>query len=98
MRRDGGQASSCCLAFLHQFVDPADPVIPQMLVLGTLLVCLGVLSDGAYALLAAGAGNRLRATAAARRTLDPHQRRGVRGAWARGRARRRTAPRRPVSG
>jgi threonine/homoserine/homoserine lactone efflux protein len=70
MRRDGGQASSCCLAFLHQFVDPADPVIPQMLVLGTLLVCLGVLSDGAYALLAAGAGNRLRATAAARRTLD----------------------------
>jgi threonine/homoserine/homoserine lactone efflux protein len=49
------------LAFLPQFVDPsAGPVAPQMLLLGTMLVCLGVLSDGTYALLAAGAGNRLR--------------------------------------
>jgi threonine/homoserine/homoserine lactone efflux protein len=49
------------LAFLPQFVDPtAGPVAPQMLVLGLTLVSLGVLSDGTYALLAAGAGNRLR--------------------------------------
>jgi threonine/homoserine/homoserine lactone efflux protein len=49
------------LALLPQFVDPsAGPVAPQMLVLGLTLVCLGVLSDGTYALLAAGAGNKLR--------------------------------------
>jgi threonine/homoserine/homoserine lactone efflux protein len=59
------------LAFLPQFVDPsAGPVAPQMLVLGTLLVSLGVVSDGTYALLAAGAGRKLRETAAARRRLD----------------------------
>jgi threonine/homoserine/homoserine lactone efflux protein len=49
------------LAFLPQFVDPsAGPVALQMLVLGLTLICLGVLSDGTYALLAAGAGNHLR--------------------------------------
>jgi threonine/homoserine/homoserine lactone efflux protein len=59
------------LAFLPQFVDPsAGPIAPQMLVLGTLLVGLGVVSDGTYALVAAGAGRRLRETAAARRRLD----------------------------
>jgi threonine/homoserine/homoserine lactone efflux protein len=59
------------LAFLPQFVDPsAGPVAPQMLVLGTLLVGLGLMSDGTYALVAAGAGRKLRETAAARRTLD----------------------------
>jgi threonine/homoserine/homoserine lactone efflux protein len=58
------------LAFLPQFVDPTAPVAPQMLVLGTLLVGLGVASDGTYALVAAGAGRRLRETAAARRRLD----------------------------
>jgi threonine/homoserine/homoserine lactone efflux protein len=59
------------LAFLPQFVDPsAGPVAPQMLVLGTLLVGLGVLSDGTYALLAAGAGRRLRSAAATRRMLE----------------------------
>jgi len=58
------------LAFLPQFVDPSAPVAPQMLVLGTLLVGLGVLSDGTYALVAAGAGRKLRETAAARRRLD----------------------------
>jgi threonine/homoserine/homoserine lactone efflux protein len=59
------------LAFLPQFVDPsAGPVAPQMLVLGTLLVGLGVLSDGTYALLAAGAGRRLRSAAATRRVLE----------------------------
>jgi threonine/homoserine/homoserine lactone efflux protein len=59
------------LAFLPQFIDPsAGPVAPQMLVLGTLLVGLGVLSDGTYALLAAGAGRRLRSAAASRRVLE----------------------------
>ena len=59
------------LAFLPQFVDPAaGPVWPQMLVLGTLLVALGVLSDGTYALLAAGAGSKLREAARARRVLE----------------------------
>ena len=59
------------LAFLPQFIDPAaGPVAPQMLVLGMLLVGLGVLSDGTYALLAAGAGRRLRAAAASRRLLE----------------------------
>jgi threonine/homoserine/homoserine lactone efflux protein len=49
------------LAFLPQFVDPsAGPVAPQMLLLGTMLVGLGVLSDGTYALLASGLGHRLR--------------------------------------
>jgi threonine/homoserine/homoserine lactone efflux protein len=41
-----------------------------MLVLGLMLVGLGVLSDGTYALLAAGAGRRLRAAAASRRLLE----------------------------
>jgi threonine/homoserine/homoserine lactone efflux protein len=59
------------LAFLPQFVDPdAGPVAPQMLVLGTLLVGLGVLSDGTYALVAAGAGNKLRSAARTRRRLE----------------------------
>jgi threonine/homoserine/homoserine lactone efflux protein len=59
------------LAFLPQFVDPAaGPVAPQMLVLGTMLVALGVLSDGTYALVAAGAGRRLREAAASRRLLE----------------------------
>jgi len=59
------------LAFLPQFIDPAaGPVAPQMLVLGTLLVGIGVLSDGTYALIAARAGQRLRRAAATRRLLD----------------------------
>jgi len=59
------------LAFLPQFVDSsAGPVAPQMLVLGTVLVGLGVVSDGTYALVAAGAGRKLRETAAARRRLE----------------------------
>jgi threonine/homoserine/homoserine lactone efflux protein len=59
------------LALLPQFVDPAaGPVWPQMLVLGTLLVVLGVLSDGTYALLAAGAGSKLRSAASTRRVLE----------------------------
>ena len=58
------------LAFLPQFVDPAAAVAPQMLVLGLLLVGLGVLSDGTYALLAAGAGRRVRSAVGSRRMLE----------------------------
>jgi threonine/homoserine/homoserine lactone efflux protein len=58
------------LAFLPQFVDSQAPIAPQMLVLGTMLVSLGVLSDGTYALVAAGAGNKLRSAARTRRRLD----------------------------
>jgi threonine/homoserine/homoserine lactone efflux protein len=58
------------LAFLPQFVDPSAPLAPQMLVLGLLLIGLGVLSDGTYALLAARAGRRLRSAFAARRMLE----------------------------
>jgi threonine/homoserine/homoserine lactone efflux protein len=58
------------LAFLPQFVDPSGAIAPQMLVLGTMLICLGVISDGTYALVAAGAGNRLRRATAARRRLE----------------------------
>ncbi len=58
------------LAFLPQFVDPSAPLAPQMLVLGLLLIGLGTLSDGTYALLAAGAGRRLRSTFASRRLLE----------------------------
>jgi threonine/homoserine/homoserine lactone efflux protein len=59
------------LAFLPQFIDPgAGPVAPQMLVLGTMLVGIGVLSDGTYALVAARAGQQLRRAASTRRVLD----------------------------
>ena len=48
-------------AFLPQFVDPArGPVQLQIVFLGTLLASLGILSDGAYALLAARFGRWLR--------------------------------------
>ena len=81
------------LAFLPQFVDPkAGPVAPQMLVLGTLLVGLGVLSDGTYALLAAAR----RPEPAARRRAPPAarapERRRVRQPRRRRRARGRAAP------
>jgi threonine/homoserine/homoserine lactone efflux protein len=48
-------------AFLPQFVDPArGPVELQILLLGAVLALLGLLSDGAYALLAARFGRWLR--------------------------------------
>jgi threonine/homoserine/homoserine lactone efflux protein len=59
------------LAFLPQFVDPAaGAVAPQMLVLGVLFLTLAVTSDSTYALVAAGAGRRLRRTAASNRVLE----------------------------
>jgi threonine/homoserine/homoserine lactone efflux protein len=48
-------------AFLPQFVDPArGRVAVQIILLGSVLVLLGTLSDTAYALAAGGVGNRLR--------------------------------------
>jgi threonine/homoserine/homoserine lactone efflux protein len=49
------------LAFLPQFIDPRRGSVGlQTLVLGALFIALGILSDGAYALLAGGAGTYLR--------------------------------------
>jgi threonine/homoserine/homoserine lactone efflux protein len=55
------------LAFLPQFVDPsAGPAWSQSLALGTLFIALAVVSDGAYALLAAHAAGWFRAQGRAR--------------------------------
>ena len=52
------------LAFLPQFVDPArGAVTPQILFLGGFLSVLGLVSDGTYALVAAGVGRWLRNSA-----------------------------------
>lgn len=49
------------LAFVPQFVDPDRGAASlQLVTLGVLFIVLGVISDGAYALLAAGAGARWR--------------------------------------
>lgn len=59
------------LAFLPQFVSPGrGPVAAQVVVLGALFIGLGVLSDGCYALLAAGIAGRLRRSARVRQRLD----------------------------
>jgi threonine/homoserine/homoserine lactone efflux protein len=51
------------LALLPQFVDPArGPVTAQILLLGGFLSLLGLVSDGTYALVAAGVGRWLRAS------------------------------------
>lgn len=48
-------------AFLPQFVDPSKgPIALQILLLGALFVCLAMMSDGAYAVLAGSLGNWLR--------------------------------------
>jgi threonine/homoserine/homoserine lactone efflux protein len=58
------------LAFLPQFVGPSGgPIAVQILVLGTIFTLLAILSDGAYVLLAAAVGGRLRSGQRARRRL-----------------------------
>jgi threonine/homoserine/homoserine lactone efflux protein len=48
-------------AFLPQFVDPSrGPVAAQATLFGLLFIVLGMLSDGAYALVSAAVGARLR--------------------------------------
>ena len=59
------------LAFLPTFVDPGvGPAAPRVAVLGLCFVALGIVSDGAWALLAGAAGQRLRRSASVRRRLD----------------------------
>jgi threonine/homoserine/homoserine lactone efflux protein len=48
------------LAFLPQFVDPSRPVAPQIALLGAVWIAVGIVSDGAYALLAGTLGSALR--------------------------------------
>ncbi|MEV0198571.1 LysE family translocator [Nonomuraea sp. NPDC050691] len=59
------------LAFLPQFTDRhAGPIGPQILLLGSLWIALGLLSDGAYALASSALAGRIRRSARARRRLD----------------------------
>jgi threonine/homoserine/homoserine lactone efflux protein len=59
------------LAFLPQFVDPGrGPVALQIVVLGACFIALGMLSDGAYALLAGTLAGRIRRTRGGHRHLD----------------------------
>ena len=48
------------LAFLPQFANPRDPLVPQMLRFGAIFVALAVASDSAYAALASSLGGWLR--------------------------------------
>jgi threonine/homoserine/homoserine lactone efflux protein len=59
------------LAFLPQFVDPSRgaPAL-QVALLGLIFVLIAFLCDGAYALVAGGAAERIRAQAATRRLLE----------------------------
>jgi threonine/homoserine/homoserine lactone efflux protein len=58
------------LAFLPQFVDPARGTVTlQFLVLGLTFVAVAMISDGAYALAAGTAGDRLRGSERVRRWL-----------------------------
>lgn len=55
------------VAFVPQFVDPAEPPATQILVLGILFIILGTLSDSAYALVAGSVGSALQEKSAWRR-------------------------------
>jgi threonine/homoserine/homoserine lactone efflux protein len=58
------------VAFLPQFVDPAAPVAPQVLVLGAAFVGVATVLDCGWALTAGAAGTRLRRSSRLRRRLD----------------------------
>lgn len=59
------------LAFIPQFVDPERGWVPlQMVLFGVGFIVLGILSDGAYALLASMLSGRLRRSVATRRRID----------------------------
>ncbi|ALM54681.1 lysine transporter LysE [Halomonas huangheensis] len=47
------------LAFMPQFLDPAAPAIPQLIILGMTFLCLGLINDIGYALLASSGGKLL---------------------------------------
>jgi threonine/homoserine/homoserine lactone efflux protein len=48
------------LAFLPQFIDPSRPVAPQIALLGAVWIAVGLVSDGAYALLSGTLGDAMR--------------------------------------
>lgn len=48
------------VAFLPQFVSPAAPALPQLVLLGATFVLLGVINTTAYALLSGSVGGSLR--------------------------------------
>lgn len=59
------------LAFIPQFVDPDQGFVTlQMVLFGIGFIVLGILSDGAYAVLASVLSGRLRRTPQVRRRLD----------------------------
>jgi threonine/homoserine/homoserine lactone efflux protein len=59
------------LAFLPQFANPQrGPIASQIVVLGVCFIALGIVNDGAYALLAGALAGRLRRNAAIRRRLE----------------------------
>ncbi|MBE1590426.1 LysE family translocator [Nonomuraea angiospora] len=59
------------LTFLPLFTDPGvGPVGPQILLFGMLWLVLGMVSDGAYAMLSSMLAGRLRGSARARRRLN----------------------------
>jgi threonine/homoserine/homoserine lactone efflux protein len=59
------------LAFLPQFVDPArGPVWVQVVALGSVLIGLGIVTDGSYALAAGAIGERFRRSTGVRRLTD----------------------------
>lgn len=57
------------LAFLPQFTDPAQPVLPQFLALGAVLSLGGLVVNGAVGVLAGGIGRRLAGSAGFNRWL-----------------------------
>jgi threonine/homoserine/homoserine lactone efflux protein len=58
------------LAFLPQFVDPVQPVLPQFLFLGAILALGGLIVNGLVGLFAGGLGARLAASARLARWLS----------------------------
>ncbi len=48
------------MAFLPHFIAPSAPVVPQLALLGTTFVLLGILNAAVYALAAAAIGEKLR--------------------------------------
>lgn len=48
------------IAFLPHFIAPSAPVVPQLAILGTTFVVLGIVNAAVYALAAAAVGQKLR--------------------------------------
>ncbi|MFN3616078.1 MAG: LysE family translocator, partial [Rubrimonas sp.] len=57
------------LAFLPQFVRPADPILPQFLILGLVIAAGGMVVNGSVGAFAGGIGRRLTAQPRIERAL-----------------------------